>query len=94
MWSYLEHVSLLLEGVTKTLQDLPLDQAFEAKHQLTTQSLRLKHGRIAKAIIAAQNIPFVTDDKGEIIPGILLYLMEGVLPMLKVHEYRNECTWF
>ena len=90
MWSYLEHVSLLLEGVTKTLQDLPLDQAFEAKHRLTTQSLRLKHGRRTKAIIAAQNILFVTDDKGEIIPGILLYLMEGVLPMLKVQEYRNE----
>ena len=90
MWSYLEHVSLLLKGVTRTLQDLPPDQAFEAKHRLTTQSLRLKHGRIAKAITAAQNIPFVTDEKGEITPGILLYLMEGVLPMLKVQEYRNE----
>ena len=84
MWSYLEHVSLLLEGITRTLQDLPSDQVFEAKHRLTTQTLRIKHGRKAKAITAAQNIPFVTDEKGEITPGILLYIMEGVLPMLKV----------
>ena len=78
---------MLLEGVIRTLQQLPADQVFEAKHQLTTQSLRLKkHGRVIKAMTAAQNIPFVTDEKGEIRPGILLYIMEGVLPMLKVTE--------
>ena len=76
---------MLLEGVIRALQDLPRDQMFEAKHQLTTQSLRLKkHGQAIKAITAAQNIPFVTDEKGEIAPGILLYIMEGILPMLKV----------
>ena len=76
---------MLLEGVIRALQDLPPDQMFEAKHQLTTQSLRLKkHGQAIKAITAAQNIPFVTDEKGEIAPGILLYIMEGILPMLKV----------
>lgn len=84
MWTYLEHISLLLEGVTRTLQDLPSDQVFEVKHRLTTQSLRLKHGCIVKTITAAQNIPFVTDENGEIAPGILLYIMEGILPMLKV----------
>ena len=78
---------MLLEGVIRTLQQLPADQVFEAKHQLTTQSLRLKkHGRVIKAMTAAQKIPFVTDEKGEIRPGILLYIMEGVLPMLKVTE--------
>ena len=78
---------MLLEGVIRTLQELPADQVFEAKHQLTTQSLRLKkHGRVIKAMTVAQNIPFVTDEKGEIRPGILLYIMEGVLTMLKVIE--------
>lgn len=91
MWSYLEHISLLLEGVTRALQDLPSDQVFETKHRLTTQSLRLKHGHVAKAITAAQNIPFVTDEKGEVTPGVLLYIMEGVLPMLKV-KYQ-ECAF-
>ena len=84
MWRYLEHVSVLLEGVTRTLQDLPPDKVFEAKCHLNIQSLTLKHERTAKAITAAQNVPFVTDEKGEIAPGILLYIMEGVLPMLKV----------
>lgn len=84
MWIYLEHVSLLLNGITRTLQNVPSDQVFEAKHRLTTQSLRLKHGRADKVITAAKNIPFVTDEKGEVTPGVLLYIMDGVLPMLKV----------
>ena len=94
IWNYLEHISLLLEGITRILQDLPPDQAFEAKHQLTAQSLRLKHGDVAKAITATQNIPFVTDENGEIAPGILLYIMEGVLPMVKVKTKRSYklCT--
>ena len=86
MWSFLEHISLLLEGVIRVLNGLPLDQVLEAKNQLTTQSLRIKHENITKVVTVAQNIPFVTDEKGEIIPGILLFIMEGVLPMLKVEN--------
>ena len=86
MWTFLEHISLLLEGVIRALKGLSRDQVLEAKNQLTTQTLRIKHGSITKAVTAAQNIPIVTDEKGEIIPGILLYIMEGVLPMLKVNN--------
>ena len=75
MWSYLEHVSLLLEKVTKMLRrvlnDLPPNQLVEAKHLLTTQSLGLQHGH------SVENV--------EIAPGILLYVTEGVLPMLNVN---------
>ena len=88
MWSYLEHVSLLLEGVARILQDLSPGLAFEARQPLTIQSIGLKHGSTAKIITAAHSLPFVTDEKGEITPGVLLYIMEGVLPMLKVQEYR------
>ena len=84
MWSYLENVSLLLEGVTRILQGLPPDKVFEAKQQLNTESLKPKHGNIAKPITTTHNIPFVTNEKGEIAPGILLYVTEGILPMLKV----------
>jgi len=91
MWSYLEHISLLLEGITKALQNLPPDQLFEAKHNLTTQSIRYKHGRKTKTVTAAYNIPFVTDEKGEIAPGVLLYIMEGILPMLRVNMVM--CVW-
>ena len=91
MWSYLEHVSLLLEGLTRILQDLSLDKVFEAKQQLTTPSLKLKHGHIAKPITTIQNIPFVTNEKGEIAPGILLYVTDGILPMLKVKIINCAC---
>ena len=82
MWRYLEHVSLLLEGVTRLLRHLSPDKVLEAKQQLTTKSL--KHGHIDKTMTTTQNIPFVTNEKGEIAPGILLYVTEGVLPILKV----------
>ena len=35
----------------------------------------------------ARNILYVTDKDGELIPGLLLYLMDGVMPMLKVRMY-------
>ena len=89
MWSFLEHISLLLEGVVKALKGLPLDQVLEAKYQLTTQTLRIKHGSVTKAVTVAKNIPFVSDEKGEIVPGLLLYIMEGILPMLKVNKSRS-----
>ena len=84
MWSYLEHVSLLLEAVTRILQHLSHDKMLEAKQHLTTKSLKQKPGHTDKAFTTTLNIPFVTNEKGEILPGILLYVTEGVLPMLKV----------
>ena len=36
----------------------------------------------------AKNIPYVTTKDGELFPGLLLYLMEGILPMLKVHDTK------
>ena len=75
MWKCLEVTSLLLEEVTKMLRrvlnDLPPKQVVEAKHILTTQSLGLQHGHTVKNV--------------KIVPGILLYVTEGVLPMLKVN---------
>ena len=79
----------MLEGITRTLQDLPSDQAFEAKHQLTAQSLRLKHGHVAKAITPAQNIPFVTDKNGEIASSILLYTMDTISSIFS--HIKNLC---
>ena len=87
MWNYLRHVGLLLEGVAKTLKalnDLPPDNVIEAKRLLTTQSFELTHGHTVNAITTTHYIPFVTNKKREIAPGILLYVTEGVLPMLKV----------
>ena len=40
-------------------------------------------------ITAHSNIPYVTNANGELIPGVLVYVMEGVLPLIKVwmHVY-------
>ena len=91
MWSYLEHVSSLLEGLTKTLKGLPSDQMVKAKHLLTTQSVE----HTIKPIATTQEISSVTNEKKEIAPGILLYVIEGILPMLKVYKkLLNVCTYF
>ena len=89
MWSFLEHISLLLNGVVKALINLPKSEIASAKENLTSRSSRIyrdKKGirKRAKTMSTQKNIPFVTGKDGELVPGLLIYLMEGVLPMLKV----------
>ena len=89
IWSFLEHISLLLDGVVKALMGLPSSQLASAKHNLTSRSTRIdrnKQGirRRTKTMSNQKDIPYVTGTDGELFPGLLLYLMEGILPMLKV----------
>ena len=89
MWSFLEHVSVLLDGVVKALISLPKCEIASAKRNLTSRSSRIyrdKKGitKKAKTMSDQKNIPFVTSEDGELVPGLLIYLMEGVLPMLEV----------
>ena len=90
---------MLLEGVVKALINLPSSEVTAAKHNLTSHSVRMSRNRQgirkrAKTMSTAKNIPYVTDKDGELIPGLLLYLMEGILPMLKVHKIGDNvvCT--
>ena len=80
---------MLLEGVVKALNNLPTSQIPSAKFNLTSKSVRVcrsKQGirKRTKTMSNASNILYVTDKDGELIPGLLIYLMEGILPMLKV----------
>ena len=89
MWRFLEHISLLLNGVVKALINLPNSEIASAKKNLTSRSSRMyrdKKGirKRTKTMSAQQNIPFVTGKDGELVPGLLIYLMEGILPMLTV----------
>ena len=88
MWSYLEHTNLILEGVVKALNNLPPNEIPLAKSSLTSRSLRISQNkqsiRRTKTISTTRNIPYVTDKDGNLIPGLLLYLMDGVIPVLKV----------
>lgn len=80
---------MVLEGVVKALNNLPSSQIPSAKSNLMSRSVRTcrnKQGirKRTKTMCTARNILYVTDKDGELIPGLLLYLMEGILPMLKV----------
>lgn len=92
MWVYLEHTSLMLEGVVKALNNLPSSEVQSVKSNLTSNSIRRRQNeqgirREAKTISTPRNILHVTDEDGKLIPGLLMYLMEGVMPMLKVHKH-------
>ena len=80
MRNYLEHISLLLDGVVKALINPP-SQIASAKYNATSRSTRIKTIKTT-----VPNIPFVTNEDGDLIPGLLTYLMEGILPMLKVQK--------
>ena len=91
MWDYLEHVSLLLDGVVKALDNLPSSQIASAKENLTSRATVIRRDpqgfrQRAKTMSNQKNIPFVTNTDGELIPGLLIYIMEGILPMLKVQN--------
>ena len=90
MWRFLEQTNLLVDGLVKALVNLPESKIASTKRILTCQSMRLNQHdqgirKTATAKPTASNILHVIDENGEIIPGILTYLMEGILPMFKVY---------
>ena len=90
MWSFFEQTSLLLDGLVKALTNLPESKVASTKHNLTCRSITMsqtKQGiiqRTASKTTANDVHLHVIDENGELIPGLLTYLMEGILPMLKV----------
>ena len=94
MWDYLEHISVLLDGVVNALVNLPSNQIASARENLTSRSTVIRRDpqgfrQRAKTMSNQKDIPFVTNKDGELIPGLLIYIMEGVLPMLKVSAKLN-----
>lgn len=90
MWRYLEHTSLLLDGTYKALSNLDKSQIPLARQNLTSRSIRIRRDKEGKrrkisTTSNAKNIPYVTSKDGELPPGLLPYIMEGILPMLEVH---------
>lgn len=93
MWSYMEHTSLVLEGVVKALNALDTNEATSAKSNLTSRSVRTRRNKQGMLVrrrtkTMCGGILYVTNKDGELIPGLLIYLMEGIMPMLKVQENK------
>ena len=91
VWAFLEHIRILLDGIVRALKGLPESEVVAARSSLTAQSVKLKRRRDgqrkrASTMSAVTNVPFVTNKEGELVPGLLIYLMEGIVPMLKVVE--------
>ena len=99
MWQFLEQTSLLLDGLFKALIDLPKSRIALAKKILTCQSIQMSGNKqgIRKQIpksTASDLLSHVIDENGELIPGLLTYLMDGVLPMLKVCKICNSVLFY
>jgi len=87
MWSYLEHTSDVLNGIVRALQCLKDDnEKLAVQRSLTSEFVKLSDqpGSRVAAKTTAIDISYVTNKNGEIIPGLLVYIMEGVLPLLQV----------
>ena len=97
MWRYLEHINIVLNGIIRILSNLSKTQVASMK-LASNQQLRRRatkrvhidgdHGKeYGKVVTSHANIPYVTNANGELIPGVLQYIMEGVLPLIKVDTY-------
>ena len=92
MWCFLEHINILLNGVVRVISNLPEGQAVFVKLNNNAQLRKRAIEKVdddnnkgyEKIVTSHLNIPYVTNANGELIPGVLVYIMEGVLPLIKV----------
>ena len=95
MWQYLKDINILLNEIVRVTSNLPKAQVAQAMKMSCSSQLRRTIGRKVaagagystesdKMIISHSNAPCVTNANGELIPGVLMYIMEGALPMIKV----------
>ena len=90
IWTYLEHITDLLNGTVSALKCIKDDTEIAKVnisltidfHKLSVYNDDTEYKVIART--TAINIPHVTNQNGEVLPGLLIYIMEGVLPLLKV----------
>lgn len=86
----MEHITDLLNGTVSALKCIKDDTEIAKVnvsltvdfHKLSLHNDDTEYKIIVKT--TAINIPHVTNQNGEMLPGLLIYIMEGVLPLLKV----------
>ena len=86
MWKYLEHINIILNGVVQVMRDLPRS---EVVYLASSNNLGISRGvknaiEQQKIMTSHRSIPFVTNQDGELDPGVLVYVLEGILPLIKV----------
>jgi len=80
MWDYLEHVNKMLHGVVRVIKDLPKSEVVCLIISRRVESVT----GYKKTVTSHRNVGFVTNQDGELIPDVFIYVFEGVLPLIKV----------
>ncbi|XP_019861438.1 PREDICTED: uncharacterized protein LOC100634093 isoform X2 [Amphimedon queenslandica] len=89
MWIYLEHIADLLDNVSKVLSAASSGEIESLKHELQTARRRNSMSSYSSTPSGIQllklgsvRVPDVTDTQGHLVPGLLEYLADGVIPLL------------
>jgi len=87
MWDYLEHMAFLLSNIGKVLRVMPRSESNLVRQGLSSASRRYsasdRQRRFKTPRTKSKAVPFVTGDDGRLLPGLLLYFSDGILPLLK-----------
>ena len=95
MWCYLKHINSILGGVVRVISSLPNAQIPSVKLNSNSQFVKkivckavdsnTDHNEGSIDIVTSHsNICCVTNANNRLIPGVLVYIMEGVIPLIKV----------
>ena len=89
--NFLVYTSSLLDGTVKALRSLPDSQISLARQSLMRQPLRMSRDKEGRRIVinitsSTKDIPYVTNEDGILVAGLLPYVIEGIIPILKVQE--------
>ena len=86
MWKYLEHVNIMLNGVVQVIMDLPRSEVvpliLSNNPHICRRVKSLTGHKNAKT--SQYNVPFVTNQDGELNSNVLIYVLEGIVPLIKV----------
>ncbi|XP_019851941.1 PREDICTED: inositol 1,4,5-trisphosphate receptor type 3-like [Amphimedon queenslandica] len=91
MWGYLKHMAEFLENIATVLDGVSSEGLEDLKYEMTASNRRrtsfssAARPKKSSRILSVKIYPGITDERGQLIPGLLEYLADGVIPLL--HSY-------
>ena len=85
LWKYLKHVAENLHNLRRLLEAVHKDNRGPYRRALVATVRRRTYSmgyKIVKIKTPIKNLPFFTREDGELIPGVLEYFTEGIVPFL------------
>lgn len=89
MWAYLHHVAELLQNLRYVLQNVTDEGSTFFRRGLGTSLSKRTFNFSANKIVpraatTSKSMPYITGDDGKLLPAVLEYFTEGILPLLHV----------